>query len=46
MTLIARPTRQKQFVGLVAWLIASFIAAGIGGAASVKAGAFYAQLLG
>jgi benzodiazapine receptor len=36
--------RQKQFAGLVAWLIGSFIAAGIGGAASVRAGAFYAQL--
>ena len=36
--------RQKQFAGLVAWLIGSFIAAGIGGAVSVRAGAFYAQL--
>jgi benzodiazapine receptor len=36
--------RQKQFAGLVAWLIGSFIAAGIGGAASVQAGAFYAQI--
>ena len=42
---MALPTKQKQFVGLVAWLIASFVAAGIGGAASVKASAFYAQLV-
>jgi len=42
---MARPARQKQFAGLIAWLIASFIAAAIGGAASVKAGAFYAQLV-
>jgi translocator protein len=42
---MASPTKQKQFVGLVAWLIASFIAAGIGGAASITAGAFYTQLV-
>ncbi len=29
----------------MAWLIASFIAAGIGGAASIQAGPFYAQLV-
>jgi tryptophan-rich sensory protein len=42
---MASPTKQKQFAGLAAWLIASFIAAGIGGAASVKASTFYAQLV-
>jgi tryptophan-rich sensory protein len=38
-------TKQKQRVGLVAWLTGSFIAAGIGGAASVQAGPFYTQLV-
>lgn len=38
-------SRQTQIVGLAAWLIGSFAAAGIGGAASVQAGAFYADLV-
>jgi benzodiazapine receptor len=38
-------TKQKQLVGLAAWLIVSFIAAAIGSAASVQAGPFYTQLL-
>jgi len=38
------PPPRQQFIGLVAWLAASFIAAAIGAAASVEAGAFYAQL--
>ncbi|HET6646402.1 MAG TPA: TspO/MBR family protein [Pyrinomonadaceae bacterium] len=38
-------TKQKQIVGLVAWLIVSFIAAAIGGAASIQAGPFYTQLV-
>ena len=38
-------TKQKQIVGLVGWLIVSFIAAAIGGAASIQAGPFYTQLL-
>ncbi len=38
-------TKQKQIVGLIAWLIVSFIAAAIGAAASIQAGAFYTQLL-
>lgn len=38
-------TNQKQIVGLVGWLIISFIAAVIGGAASVQAGPFYTQLV-
>jgi len=36
---------QRQIVGLVGWLVVSFIAAGIGGAASVQAGPFYTQLV-
>lgn len=36
--------KQKQFVGLVAWLIVTFIAAAIGGAASIQAGSFYTRL--
>ena len=39
------PSRQKQLAGLVAWLVGCFIAAGIGGAASINAGPFYAQLV-
>ena len=42
---MASHSKQKQFSGLVAWLIVSFIAAGIGGAASIQAGAFYDQLI-
>ena len=38
-------TKQKQIVGLVAWLIVSFIAAAIGGAASIQAGPFHTQLV-
>lgn len=38
-------TKQKQIVGLVGWLFVVFIAAAIGGAASVQAGPFYAQLV-
>jgi tryptophan-rich sensory protein len=38
------PPLTQQIVGLVAWLIGSFIAAVIGGAAAIQAGPFYAQL--
>jgi tryptophan-rich sensory protein len=38
-------TTQKQIIGLVGWLIVSFIAAAVGGAASIKAGPFYTQLV-
>ncbi len=38
-------TTQKQIIGLVAWLAVTFVAAGIGGAASIEAGSFYAQLV-
>ncbi len=37
-------TRQKQIAGLVGWLIVSFVAAAVGGAASIQAGPFYTQL--
>lgn len=37
-------TRQKQIAGLAGWIIVSFIAAAVGGAASIQAGPFYAQL--
>jgi tryptophan-rich sensory protein len=42
---MAPHTTQKQIVGLVAWLFASFTAAAIGGAASSAAGPFYTQLV-
>ncbi len=37
--------RQTQIAGLLAWFTVSFIAAAVGGAASIKAGPFYTQLL-
>lgn len=37
--------RNKQIIGLIAWLVVSFIAAAIGSAASIQAGPFYAQLV-
>ncbi len=42
---MASLTKQKQIVGLVGWLFVSFIAAAIGGAASIQAGPFYTQLV-
>lgn len=39
------PTRSKQIVGLVVWLVVCFVAAAIGGAATIQAGPFYAQLV-
>jgi tryptophan-rich sensory protein len=41
---MAPMTRQKQIAGLVAWLLVSFVAAAIGGAASIQASPFYSQL--
>jgi tryptophan-rich sensory protein len=38
-------TKQKQVVGLVFWLLVTFTAAAIGGAASVEAGPFYTELI-
>ena len=37
--------KNKQIIGLVAWLVVSFIAAAIGSAASIQAGPFYMQLV-
>ena len=37
-------TRQRQVLGLAGWLLVSFVAAAIGGAASIQAGPFYTQL--
>ena len=42
---MVRLTKRTQIVGLVGWLIVSFIAAAIGGAASVQAGPLYSQLV-
>jgi tryptophan-rich sensory protein len=36
---------QKQIVGLLVWLLVSFLAAAVGGAASIQAGPFYTRLL-
>jgi benzodiazapine receptor len=41
---VAPLSKPTQIVGLAAWLVASFIAAAIGGAASIQAGPFYAAL--
>jgi tryptophan-rich sensory protein len=38
------PTRQ-QVIGLIAWLAVCFVAAAIGGVASIQAASFYAQLV-
>ncbi len=38
-------TKQKRIAGLAVWLVIVFIAAAIGGAASVQAGPFYMQLV-
>ena len=37
--------KPKQFIGLVAWLVICFVAAGVGSAASVQAGSFYMRLV-
>lgn len=37
-------TRQRQAVGLAVWLVVSFLAAALGGAASIEAGPFYGYL--
>ena len=38
-------TKRTQIIGLLGWLVTSFIAAGIGAAASVHADQFYTELL-
>ncbi len=42
MIVLSKPT---QVLGLLGWLAISFIAAGLGAAASVNAGAFYGRLV-
>lgn len=37
--------RNTQIIGLIAWLVASFIAAAIGSAATIQAGSFYMDLI-
>lgn len=39
-----RPSKPAQAVGLLAWLLIAAVAGGIGSAASLQAGSFYAQL--
>lgn len=38
-------TKARQAAGLAVWLVVSFVAAALGGAASIEAGPFYAGLL-
>ena len=42
---MTRISQKNQIIGLVGWLVISFIAAGIGAAASVQASSFYAELV-
>ena len=42
---MARIPKHKQFLGLVAWFVVTFIAAGVGSVASINAKEFYMQLL-
>ena len=42
---MASLSRQKQVMGFAGWLVVCFVAAAIGGAASVQAGPFYTQLV-
>jgi len=37
-------SKQRQVIGLIGWLAVCFIAAGIGGVASMRAGSFYLSL--
>lgn len=39
------PSKQRQTVGLIAWLATCFVAAAIGGLASVQASSFYLSLV-
>ena len=38
-------SKNKQLIGLVAWLAVSFIAAAVGSAASIRAASFYTELV-
>ena len=37
--------KRKQIIGLIVWLAVAFVAAAVGGAASINAGPFYMQLV-
>ncbi len=41
---MTRPSLPKQALGLAGWLLATFVAGGIGAVASVRAASFYGQL--
>lgn len=38
------PTKQRQILGLIGWLVASFAASAVGAVASIQARSFYSQL--
>ncbi len=38
-------SKQKQFLGLIGWLVLSFAASAVGAAASIQAQSFYGQLV-
>jgi len=38
-------SKQKQALGLVGWLVVSFVASGVGAIASIQAKSFYSQLI-
>jgi tryptophan-rich sensory protein len=42
---MAHRRKSNQMLGLVGWLVITFLAASVGGAASVNAGSFYTQLV-
>lgn len=42
---MAHLSASRQILGLAGWLVITFVAAAIGGAASVNAGSFYTQLV-
>lgn len=37
-------SKQKQFLGLIGWLVVSFVASAVGAVASIQAKSFYAKL--
>jgi tryptophan-rich sensory protein len=41
---MASPSRQKQILGLIGWLVVSFAVFAVGAAASIQAKSFYGQL--
>lgn len=45
MVLMSRMPLSKQIIGFAVWILITFIAAAIGGAASINAASFYSQLV-